>query len=1139
MNAMSSFRLILLSLRHFWKMNVAVACGAAVGTAVLTGALLVGDSMRGSLRDLVLSGLGNIDEALIADHFFREQLGGTGSGNTAPAPAILELGGLEAADRQSLTRVDQVNVIGCDGRFWGLFNNGPVRAPQTDEIVLNAPLAQLLAVKPGDAVLVSLAKPGAIPAESALGRKRASLDTMRLRVASILPAEGLGRFSLRPNQRAPLNAYVALTALQTQLQEHDRVNAVFRTAPEKPATWHPQLADYGIRVEQSPLGYIDITTDRLIFAPAVERALMAQLRGLDVQPALTYLANSIALAGREVPYSTITAIDFQDQPPLGPFQSAEGKPAAKLAGGEIAVNDWAAERLKAKVGDPLAVTYYEPESTTGLLQERTVNLKLAAIVKLAGAAADRRLTPTVRGLTDKATIEDWDLPFPLKPGRIKPADDRYWRQYAATPKAFISLATGRKLWASRFGRTTSIRVARAAGMTAESLAARLDLDPVEQGFVFQPVKKMALEAASGTTPFGVLFLSFSFFVIAAAVMLIALLYRLGIQQRTKQLGLLWALGFRRRLAARMLVIEGLIVAAAGSAIGTLAGVGYAALMLLGLRTWWLPAIGTPFLTLHVEWQSPAIGFASGLVLAAITIWLAVWRLGRIAPRQLLAGDSSTQYTVHSSQHSVRRWLGSFQFSVFSFQFSIVSAALLLLALLPPLVLILVPLPEYAKAGAFFRAGSWTLVMLLALVYRQLRRGATGPAVARGRGNLLRMAVRNAARNPGRSALAIGLTAAASFLIAAVSVFRVDPASQSTDKHSGSGGFALIGESTLPIYYDLNSSDARKQLDASRDDAELLAQCRSYAFRVKPGDDASCLNLYQPKQPRMLGAGADFISRDGFSWADPPVGLANPWEVLGEAPAKAGTPAPAKAGTTSATPCVMDQTMATYSLKPPVDKGSEFPVTDAHDRKLNLKVAGLLNDSIFQGDLILSEANLRRYDPDVAGYRYFLIETPEDKTKEVQMALQRVLGDYGFRSQTTAQRLGDLAAVQNTYLATFQSLGGLGLMLGTIGLAVAQWRSVLERRGEFALLRAAGYPTATLQRMVGTESALLLATGLLVGIAAAIVAVLPQLAGRAGTVPLAFLGIIFAAVLVVGLLAGLAATGRVVRTPVVAALREER
>jgi len=1165
---MSSLRLILLSLGHFWKMNVVVACGVAVGTAVLTGALLVGDSMRGSLRDLVLAGLGNIDEVLVADHFFRAELADSlvvppPSSEfrlkpvlRSPAPVIMELAGVEAADRPTPARVDQVNLIGCDDRFWGL-GSDLCRQPTGDEIVLNEPLARLLAVKEGDFVLITLAKPGEIPAESALGRKRASLDTMRLRVAQVIAAKGLGRFGLRPNQRVPLNAYVALPVLQMQLKELHRVNAIFCAGPVDPAAWHPQLADYGVRVEQRPLGYIEITTERMIFSPEIEKAIAAQLGELDVQPAFTYLANSITFNGREVPYSTITAIDFQIEPPLGPFLESEppalaggsagaertprltpgarlhDRPVPKLDDHQIALNDWAADRLKAHVGDQLAVTYYEPESTTGLLKEQTVTLKLAAIVKLEGSAADQWLTPTVRGLTDKDSIEDWDLPFQLKPGHIKAADDRYWKKYAATPKAFVSLAMGRQLWASRFGQTTSFRVRPAAGMTAKSLAAQIHLDPATEGFVFRPVKKLALDSAGGTTPFGVLFLCLSFFVIAAAVMLVVLLFRLGIQQRAKHLGLLLALGFRPRQVSRLLTVEGLAVAAAGSLLGTLAGVGYAALMLLGLRTWWLPAIGTPFLTLHVTWESPAIGFGSGLALAAIAIWFAVRRTGRVAPRRLLAGETSTQYSVLSTQYSVLgtrhsvcvRSRSNLQFAFCIFQF-----AILLLAFAPPLALLLIPMSEDAKVVAFFTAGAWTLLMFLVLAYGQLRRGATGAAVARGRGNLLRMAVRNAARNPGRSTLAIGLTAAASFLIAAVSVFHVDPVRQASDKRSGSGGFELIGQSAVPIYYDLNTADGRKELAAGADDAALLAECHFYAFRVKPGDEASCLNLYRPRQPRLLGVGDDFIARDGFAWADAPPGMNNPWEVL--APRTPHAPRGEYV-------VVMDQTTANYALDLWNGRGQTYEVSDVHDRKLKLEVAGLLNDSIFQGDLLVGEKALRGYDPDVVGYRYFLIETPPEKATEVQQALQRVLGDYGFRTETTAERLGTLAAVQNTYLATFQSLGGLGLVLGTIGLAVVQWRNVLERRGELALLRAAGYRVGMLAFLVAAENVVLLAVGLGIGILAALMAVLPHLLSRAGTAPWGLLGAIFAAVFIVGLLVSLVAMRGVVRTPILAALREER
>ena len=89
---------------------------------------------------------------------------------------------------------------------------------------------------------------------------------------------------------------------------------------------------------------------------------------------LTYLANTLACNGREIPYSTITAIDFADQPPLGPFLSAEGKPLPPLGPDEIALNSWAADQLHAKVGDTVRLSYFEPESIDGQVREKTVAL---------------------------------------------------------------------------------------------------------------------------------------------------------------------------------------------------------------------------------------------------------------------------------------------------------------------------------------------------------------------------------------------------------------------------------------------------------------------------------------------------------------------------------------------------------------------------------------------------------------------------------------------------------------------------------------------------------------------------------------------------------------------------------------------
>ena len=141
---------------------------------------------------------------------------------------------------------------------------------------------------------------------------------------------------------------------------------------------------------------------------------------------------------------------------------------------------------------------------------------------------------------------------------------------------------------------------------------------------------------------------------------------------------------------------------------------------------------------------------------------------------------------------------------------------------------------------------------------------------------------------------------------------------------------------------------------------------------------------------------------------------------------------------------------------------------------------------------------------------------------IREMLEDRLSDYGFSAEPTLDRLASLMAVQNTYLATFQSLGGIGLLLGTLGLATVQLRSVLERRGELALLRATGYRRRRLAWMVTLENAILLAGGLAIGLLAASLAVAPHLFGGGASLPWAQLGGTLALVFAVGLLAGLAA-----------------
>ena len=201
--------------------------------------------------------------------------------------------------------------------------------------------------------------------------------------------------------------------------------------------------------------------------------------------------------------------------------------------------------------------------------------------------------------------------------------------------------------------------------------------------------------------------------------------------------------------------------------------------------------------------------------------------------------------------------------------------------------------------------------------------------------------------------------------------------------------------------------------------------------------------------------------------------------------------------------------------------------------------------MLQGNLLVSERNFLKLFPDTGGYRFFLLEqvkgdvpssVARDKKQSVPALLESALAEEGFDVVDAREQLAQFLAVQNTYLSTFQSLGALGLLLGTIGLAVVQLRSVLERRGELALMRAGGFGRGRLTWMVIWENAVLLVGGLAVGCIAAAVALIPQWMPHGASVPWATLTVLLGTIAIVGVVAGWLATRRALVAPILPALR---
>ncbi len=346
---------------------------------------------------------------------------------------------------------------------------------------------------------------------------------------------------------------------------------------------------------------------------------------------------------------------------------------------------------------------------------------------------------------------------------------------------------------------------------------------------------------------------------------------------------------------------------------------------------------------------------------------------------------------------------------------------------------------------------------------------------------------------------------------------------------------LLGEADLPIVYDPNTEAGREALNLtaaqSPDPMAPMANVSITRFRLRPGDDASCLNLYQPRNPRILGATDEFIRSGRFAFQDSIATSAeekaNPWLLLNRG-GDSGD---------GVVPVIADANSMTYVLHRKL--GDEMTLDQGSGPPLRLRFVAALSDSLFQSELVMSEKNFLRVFPNQQGYRVFLVEAPGNADPAaIAGTLEDRLSDFGFDAVSTSERLAEFHRVENTYLSTFQMLGGLGLALGTLGLGAVLLRNVLERRRELALLRAVGYNRKHLAVMVVAENAFLLFSGLLIGFESAMLAIAPVTYERGGAVPYASLGTLLLVVAIAGLVASLLATAAVIRSPLIPALKEE-
>ncbi|HXI53255.1 MAG TPA: ABC transporter permease, partial [Candidatus Saccharimonadales bacterium] len=1024
-------------------------------------------------------------------------------------------------------------------------------------------------------------KPDVLGADSPIAPTDASALVLRQKVYRILPARELGNFNLTASQLPPRNAFVLASTLQEKAGLVGRANLLlagevgqtrlplnsgfslrawlrsvsarlhlpFGSAPSalhlytvndtealstlnQAVTGNLGLDDWQLQLQpMRDRAELELRTPRVFLEPAIVEAAQraaATLAGSappgQPRPApsygvLTYLANLIRHDEHTTPYSMVTATVS----PLVP---------ADLQDDEAILSQWLADDLQAGPGQEVEISYFVADQASQLL-ERTNRFRVRAVLPMTDPALDRSLMPEFPGIAQAERAGDWQTGFPLT-YPIREKDDAYWKQYRGTPKMFITLAAGQRLWGNRFGNLTALRFPQPAapGATSwylhqtqfekallEALRGSTSGTTTNAGlsasiFHFEPVRAQALAASAPTQDFGGLFLGLSFFLILAALILMALLFQFGIEQRTAEVGTLLALGFRPGQVRWLLLGEGTAVALLGGALGMGGGLLYAKGMVKALTTLWREAVGMTPLSFHASPLTLFIGLFAGAIVSAVTIAVVLRQQARQPARVLLAGAGGAEASPAGPQRPGRkaRWILGVCTVV---AFGLIGWGLS---------------QDNGSPEIFFGAGSLLLIGLLAGVSALL--SWMDHAEVSRRLSLVALGLRNCTRRRTRSLATVALLACGSFLVVAVGANRLDAGREAMKRSSGTGGFMWVGDTTLPVVRDLNTKSGREFYNLNE---TTLAGVSVVPFRVRDGDEASCLNLNSARVPRLLGVRPELLAQRGaFSFGRVEKGrkAALGWNLL-----KPGLAEPALAP--DEIPAIGDAASIQWALHRSL--GDRIEYVDERGRKFKVRLVAGLANSILQGSLIIDEAEFVKRFPSLGGHRMFLIDRPSKSGSDdaaVARHLGQALQDVGLELVPAARRLAEFNAVQNTYLNTFQVLGAIGLLLGSAGLGVVVLRNVLERRGELGLLQAVGFRARGLRRLVLSEHAGLLGLGLGAGVLAALGALLPVLRAPGAELHQTVLVLTLAGVLVSGLVWTWCATAFALRGRLLDALRDE-
>ena len=960
--------------KRYYKL---IAFATIVTIAVIVGSLTVGNSVRTTLTKRVTERLGNTETIVFSRNSFveKEILNNSLLGN---ARGILLSNGFVSVSGKLLP----IMVWGVDDLEIPA-GSAKVNPALFDELQLNI----------GDDIVLRLPATGLVPSGSLFVTDNYT-TSLRLSLNGKVEVAESGNLNLKNEQTIPLNLFVNYTELTTALEIENKVNLIL--SPKHISTedfntiWEYQFSGMAMQITKHGA---EITSDRIFIQAAAAEAICRN--NPRAGRLFSYLVNSIETKNNAIPYSFATAVE------------------GCLENDEIILSDYAANRLPAKIGDTLMLTYYTSQDLKTLSTD-TLKCCVKEIVPLALLHADSTLSANFPGLSNVESCTDWSSDLPINMKLITQEDEDYWERYRNTPKAIVAYRAVADGWGNAYGNATAIRFdtteVNMTGLTSEMFGIQL----------IYP-KEMGMYAAKNGVDFSSLFLALGFFIILSAMLLMLVPLSEMLEQRKNETLLLSAIGYPSKRIIRLYWKESLPIVLFSSLVGVLAGLLYTLVVVWLLGNVWKGATHTDGFALYPNITTMLICLLSGVIISLLLI----------------------QYTLTRSLKSIRRKTKTRTHSLSGkLIFAIISTILII-------ALICVNVATMQSSTLFIVVG--ILVLLAFALWGDYWICRNGSPLSEKSFDTYKRLWASIFADRKQAMLSFFTLAMGVFIVFSVGLNRKGFADSSQLK-TGTGGYALWCESSVPIYHNITTSQGREKLALQNlpDSTEVVQFLRYSA------DDASCLNLNKVINPSVLGVDMKMLKNSDFRITQSLYDCEQD-EVFEKIKSK----------TDALYPVLVDETVLTWGLM--LKLGDTLFYEGENGKQIAVLLAGTLSNSIFQGNILMDKQLFSEIWSDITGSEIALLKIPEHEISTTQTLLSQALNNYGVKVTPTSARLKEFYSVTDTYLTIFLTLGGIGLLIGILSFVIIVRKNLASRGKEITMYRVLGYPKTRINKMLYIEN----------------------------------------------------------------------